>query len=49
MTDELKKCSHPACSCKVPEGSDYCSPYCHDAKGTLEISCNCGHPGCELS
>jgi len=26
----------------------YCSNYCRDAKGTTEISCNCGHSGCSL-
>jgi hypothetical protein len=48
MADETKKCAHPACVCTVPEGKKYCSTSCEDAKETLEISCNCGHPGCEL-
>jgi hypothetical protein len=26
--------------------SKYCSEYCHDAGSTLELACNCGHPGC---
>ncbi len=43
-----KKCAHPACSCMAAEHSNYCSTYCSDAAGTTEISCNCGHPGCEL-
>jgi hypothetical protein len=46
MTD--KKCAHPACSCMVDANSKYCSEYCHDARDTLEIACNCGHAGCEV-
>jgi len=46
-TTEAKKCKHPACRCMAPADSDYCSPYCHDAKDTTEIACNCGHPGCD--
>ena len=49
MADEKGKCAHPACICTVPEGTKYCSTSCEDAKDTLEISCNCGHSGCELS
>jgi hypothetical protein len=46
---ETKKCAHPACSCRaVAEHGSYCSEYCHDAGDTTEISCNCGHPHCEL-
>jgi hypothetical protein len=45
---ETKKCEHPACSCMVPEGTTYCSQSCEDAADMTEISCNCGHPGCEL-
>ena len=41
-----RKCAHPACNCNAPEGSKYCSQYCHDAGASLELSCNCGHPGC---
>ena len=48
MADEVKKCVHPACSCTAPQDSKYCSTYCEDAKDTTEISCNCGHSGCEL-
>ena len=49
MPQKQKKCDHPACNCRVGEGTAYCSPYCHDAKGTTEISCNCGHAGCAIS
>jgi len=42
-------CQHPACTCEVPEGENYCSPYCSDAGNIQEISCNCGHAGCSLA
>ena len=40
------KCAHPACNCHVTENEKYCSTYCHDARDTVELMCNCGHPGC---
>ena len=43
---ETQKCAHPACNCKAASDSKYCSTYCHDARNTIELSCNCGHPGC---
>ena len=49
MAQKQKKCDHPACNCMVGEGTSYCSQYCKDAKGTMEISCNCGHAGCAIS
>jgi hypothetical protein len=45
MADQ-KKCAHPACNCMAEKDSKYCSQYCKDAKGTLELSCGCGHAGC---
>jgi hypothetical protein len=47
MTNVEKKCAHPACSCPVPEGEDYCSTSCEDAAGLIELSCNCEHASCE--
>lgn len=44
-----KKCAHPACNCQVTGDDKYCSQYCKDAGGTMEISCNCGHTGCAVS
>lgn len=41
-----KKCKHPACSCQVKDGEDYCSAACHDARDTTELVCQCNHPGC---
>jgi len=43
---ENEKCAHPACNCIAPEGSKYCSQYCNDASDTIELACNCNHPGC---
>ena len=41
-----KKCKHSACSCMAREGSDYCSQYCEDSKGTTSLNCHCPHDGC---
>lgn len=49
MKSEPIKCAHPACNCTTSEDSGYCSQYCSDAKGTMEISCNCGHGGCAIT
>jgi hypothetical protein len=46
--ESTRKCAHPACTCKVSGETKYCSQYCQDAKGTTEISCNCGHEGCAI-
>ena len=39
-------CAHRGCHCARREGSKYCSQYCQDAGDTLELACNCQHPGC---
>lgn len=49
MADHGKKCAHPACKCRAAHDSNYCSEYCHDAGDTMELSCNCGHPGCAVA
>lgn len=49
MQEELKKCEHPACNCLVGKDTKYCSQYCEDAGGTIELSCNCRHAGCAMS
>jgi hypothetical protein len=41
-----KKCAHPACGCEARKDNRYCSQYCQDAGGTLELTCACGHAGC---
>jgi hypothetical protein len=43
---EQKKCAHPSCNCIVQKGEKYCSNYCHDARGTMHLSCDCRHPQC---
>ena len=45
--EKKNKCAHPACNCSEQKGSKYCSQYCHDARETVELACNCGHPGCK--
>lgn len=42
------KCRHSGCECQVPEGQEYCSPYCESGVGKSlpEESCNCGHEAC---
>jgi hypothetical protein len=46
MSDAKKNtCAHELCRCPASEGR-YCSTYCATAKGTAEIACGCGHPGC---
>ena len=47
--ETIRKCAHPACACKVDSDTKYCSQYCKDAAGTMEISCNCGHEGCAMT
>jgi hypothetical protein len=44
---EAKKCAHPACSCPVSDGGKYCSTKCESAKKVTELTCQCGHAGCE--
>ena len=46
MAETTTKCAHPACNCRPAAGEKYCSTYCHDARDTIELMCNCGHPGC---
>jgi hypothetical protein len=46
---KLRKCAHPASDCPVDDEDKYCSTYCKDAGDTVEISCNCGHPGCAVT
>ncbi len=43
---DVKKCPHPSCSCPLEKGQSYCSARCEAAKGTTELMCECGHPGC---
>src|ERR1017187_42454 len=38
-----------AARCTVADDKEYCSQRCEDAKGEMEISCDCAHPSCSLS
>ena len=42
------KCAHQLCGCGVRDGEKYCSDHCKDAvdQDIIEITCDCGHPGC---
>lgn len=46
MADQ-KKCGNPACSCIPSKGESFCGSHCEAVKGTAEIACQCGHPGCK--
>lgn len=50
MADE-GKCGHELCNCVVSGDTEYCSDHCSEAaeQDIVEISCDCGHPGCERS
>ncbi len=41
------KCAHPACNCVPANGKKHCSATCADAKGLLELTCQCQHPECQ--
>jgi hypothetical protein len=48
------KCAHPACSCPVSGGEQYCSTACADSarQGTTQAqggSCGCNHDACALA
>jgi hypothetical protein len=45
---EQHKCAHPSCSCKVPDGTKYCSDYCKKAP-EVELHCNCMHRDCRAN
>ncbi len=42
-----KKCAHPSCTCRTPEGQSYCSKSCESAKDVTDITCQCQHPDCQ--
>ena len=48
------KCAHPACSCPVSAGEQYCSTACADSarQGTTQAqggSCGCNHDACAMA
>ncbi|MGI8788006.1 MAG: hypothetical protein ACR2HG_09630 [Pyrinomonadaceae bacterium] len=48
MADDNNKCAHEICQCAKATDSDYCGEHCEDAddQDLVEITCDCGHPGC---
>ena len=45
--NDVKKCAHPACTCRVPEDGphgNYCSEHCKEAADLTELACECGCP-----
>jgi hypothetical protein len=45
---DTETCKHPACSCAVAQGAEFCSGYCKTAAGDVEAHdlSECGHPQC---
>jgi hypothetical protein len=46
---EAAKCAHPACTCMVDKGGPhgkYCSEHCKEKGQSIELRCECMHPGC---
>jgi predicted nucleic acid-binding Zn ribbon protein len=43
------KCACNMCGCAVKDGEKYCSDHCRDVcdQDIVEISCDCGHTGCQ--
>ncbi|MEJ7847027.1 MAG: hypothetical protein WKF92_02945 [Pyrinomonadaceae bacterium] len=49
MADE-NKCGHEICNCPATGDAEYCSDRCKDAsdQDIVEITCDCGHQGCDM-
>ena len=47
---DAKICANEVCNCLVEDETDYCSPACDAAVegDIMEITCDCGHPGCSM-
>jgi len=43
---EKRKCEHPACNCSAPKTASTAANIATTLAETLELSSNCGHPGC---
>jgi hypothetical protein len=48
------KCAHPACTCPVASGEQYCSTSCADAareggEQAQTQQCGCNHASCALA
>jgi hypothetical protein len=47
---QTSKCAHPPCKCQVTgdgQYGKYCSEHCKEARGMVELRCDCKHPGCQ--
>lgn len=50
MADERndKECANPPCTCPITEkGEKFCSVHCQSTENSIQIDCDCGHPGCK--
>ena len=49
--DDDNRCKHAGCMCAVSGDREYCSDHCRDFEGgdMIEITCDCGHPGCSMT
>lgn len=45
-TNEMKKCAHPPCTCRVSSGNEYCSAQCAAVEKSPDMDCRCTHQGC---
>lgn len=43
----MKDCNHPACSCEVSDGEEFCSSACAAEDGESLEACECPHADCE--
>jgi hypothetical protein len=45
---EIDTCAHPACSCAVTGGAQFCSKHCEVASKDVakHDTCECGHKDC---
>ena len=43
------KCANQLCNCSTGDNEKFCSEHCKDAvdQDIIEISCDCGHSGCQ--
>lgn len=42
--DDITRCAHPGCTCKVEPGQTYCSTDCEEQSD--DETCICGHADC---
>lgn len=45
---KVETCNHPACSCQVRDGAEFCCEGCETASKNVAKNdlCNCGHTAC---